>query len=257
VANVVVQQVDFGVVFALSQESGCFVDMLSRVRITRGDGFIARRGRCRERDVVVVESGPGRQRAAKAAHAMIDAYRPRMVVSSGFAGGLDPSVKRYDLVAAETLVAADGREIALDPAALNKATTLPSLGDVHSLHRGRLLTTDRIIRLSDEKRRLGAQHQALAVDMESFAVAEVCQARAVPILVVRAISDAVNDELPPDIGRLLSRKTFAGQLGAAVGSVFRRPGAVKDLFHLHQAALECSARLAKFLAAFCTHHAPP
>ncbi len=157
---------------------------------------------------------------------------------------MDPRVKRYDLVAAESLVDADGREIALDPAAL-----APGLNDVQNLHRGRLLTVDRIVRLGEEKRRLGAEHQALAVDMESFAVAEVCRARDVPVLVVRAISDAVDDELPPDIGHLLSRKSFAGQLGAAVGSVFRRPGAVKDLFHLHQAALECSARLARFLQA--------
>ena len=105
-------KVDFGVVFALSQESGCFVDMLSRVRVTRGDGFTVRRGFCGEREVVVVESGPGRQRAAKTAHALIDAFRPRIVVSAGFAGGLDPRVKRHDLVAAESLVDADGREIA-------------------------------------------------------------------------------------------------------------------------------------------------
>jgi hypothetical protein len=47
---------------------------------------------------------------------------------------------------------------------------------------------------------------------------------------------------------LLARKSFAGQLGAAVGSVFRRPAAIKDLFQLHQNALEASGRLAKFLA---------
>ena len=92
--------------------------------------------------------------------------------------------------------------------------------------------------------------------MESFAVAEVCRQREVPVLVVRTISDAVDDELPPDIGKLLAQWLFAGQLGAAVGSVFRRPGAMKDLFNLHQTALAISGRLAKFLAALCTHHSP-
>jgi adenosylhomocysteine nucleosidase len=251
VANVLNFKVDLGVVFALSQESGCFVDMLSHVRVTRGDGFKARQGRCHDREVVLVETGPGAGRAAKAAHALIDAHRPRLVVVSGFAGGLDPRVKRHDLIAADSLVDADGREIAFDPAVI-----VPWLNDVEKLHRGRLLTMDRIVRLSSEKRQLGTQHQALAVDMESFAVAQVCRERGVAVLVVRAISDAVEDELPPDIGHLLSQKTFAGQLGAAVGSVFRRPGAMKDLFHLHQNALAASARLAEFLAALCTHHAP-
>ena len=226
--------------------------MLSQVRVTRGDGFTARRGRYRDRDIVLFESGPGTVHAAKAAHALIDAYRPRLVVSSGFAGGLDLRLRRYDLVVADSLVNSTGSEITLDPAAL-----VPWLNEVPNLHRGRLLTFNRIVRLSEEKRQLGEQHQALAVDMESFAVVEVCRQREVPVLVVRAISDAVDDELPPDIGNLLSRKTFAGQLGAAVGSVFRRPGAAKDLFKLHQTALEASGRLAKFLAKLCTHHAPP
>ena len=226
--------------------------MLSQVRVTRGDGFTSRRGRYRERGIVLFESGLGTVRAAKAAHALIDAYRPRLVVSSGFAGGLDPRLRRYDLVAADSLINATGSEITLDPAAL-----VPWLTEVPDLHCGRMLTLDRIVRLSEEKRQLGERHQALAVDMESFAVAEICRERNVPLLVVRAISDALDDELPPDIGHLLSRKTFAGQLGAAVGSVFRRPGAAKDLVKLHQAALEASGRLARFLAELCTHHAPP
>ncbi len=226
--------------------------MLSQVRVTRGDGFIARRGRYRDRDIVLFESGPGTVRAVKAAHALIDAYRPRLVVSSGFAGGLDPGLRRYDLVAADSLVNSAGREITLDPAAL-----VPWLTEVPNLHRGRMLTFDRIVRRSEEKRQRGEQHQALAVDMESFAVAEVCHAREVPVIVVRAISDAVDDELPTDIGHLVAQKTFAGQLGAAVGSVFRRPGAAKDLFKFHQTALEASSRLAKFLAELCTHHASP
>ena len=246
------QSVDLGIVFALSIEAGCFVDMLSQVRVTRGDGFTVRRGRCGERDVVLVESGPGSKRATKTANAVIDAYRPRLVVSSGFGGGLDLGLQRFDLIVAESLVDIDKNEITLDPIAI-----VPWLAEVNNLHRGRLLTVDRIVRLSEDKRQLGEKHKALAVDMESFAVAEVCRERQVPILVVRAISDAVDDELPPDIGYLLSRKTFAGQLGAAVGSIFRRPGAAKDLFHLHQTALEASGRLAKFFSKLCIHDAPP
>jgi adenosylhomocysteine nucleosidase len=251
VANVVISNsVDLGVVFALSQESGCFVDMLSQVHVTRGDGFTVRRGRYGEREVVLVESGVGLKRAAKATHALIDAYRPRLVVSSGFAGGLDDRLRRYDLAAVDSLVDEAGREITLDPAA-----HVPLLAEFPNLHQGRLLTVDRIIRLSKEKRKLGEKHQAPAVDMESFAVAEVCRERAVPLLVVRAISDTVDDELPADLGYLISRKSFAGQLGAAFGSLLRRPGAAKDLFNLHQTALEASGRLAKFLARLCTPNA--
>ena len=135
-----------------------------------------------------------------------------------------------------------GDEIALDPASL-----IPWPDKVPRIHLGRLLTLDHVVRLRAEKRQLGLEHNALAVDMETFAVAEVCRERAVELLAVRAISDSVDDELPPDIGRLLGQVSFFGQLGAAVGSIFRRPAALKDLFHLHQNALTASGRLAEFL----------
>jgi adenosylhomocysteine nucleosidase len=236
------QPSDLGVIFALAIEAGCFVDTLSQVRVTRGDGFIAKQGRRGNREIVVIESGPGEHRAAKAAHALIDAYRPRRIVSAGFAGGLDPRVRRQDLVVATSLVNASGSELAIDPAA-----HVPWLAEVQNLHQGRLLTCDHVIRRREEKQQLGRQYDALAVDMESFAVAEVCRQRAVEFLMIRAISDAVDDELPPDIGKLLAQKSFAGQLGAALGSLFRRPAAAKDLFNLHQNALASSSRLAKFL----------
>ena len=108
--------------------------------------------------------------AAKAAHAMIDAYRPRLVVSAGFAGGLDPRVRRQDLVVATSLIGSgaggEGSEITLDPARF-----LPGLDEVQNLHRGRLLTVDRVVRLPVEKHELGRQHDALAADMETFCVA--------------------------------------------------------------------------------------
>ena len=225
--------------------------MLRQVRVTRGDRFIARQGNLGDRRVVVVESGPGTQRAAKAAQAMIDAYRPRFVVSAGFAGGLDSQLRRYDLVVATSLINAQGNQMTLESAA-----KYPWLAETRNLHQGRLFTADRLIRLREEKLQLGRAKAALAVDMETFAVAEVCRQRGVEFLSARAISDAVDEELPRDVGKLLAQKSFAGQLGAALGSIFRRPGSVKDLFHLHQSALACSKRLAEFLRVLVEHTCP-
>ena len=145
-----------GIVFALSIEAGCFVDTLSQIRVTRGDGFIARQGRRGHREVVLVESGPGGPRAAMAAQALIDAYRPRLMVSAGFAGGLDALARRQDLVVATSLTrlpspsgrgaGGEGSEMTLDPAGV-----VPWLDEVPDLHRGRLITCDRVIRLREEK----------------------------------------------------------------------------------------------------------
>ncbi len=109
------------------------------------------------------------------------------------------------------------------------------------------MTADRVIRLPDEKQALGQQHDAMAVDMETFAVAEVCQRREVRFLAVRVINDTVDEELPVDVEHLLEQKTMPGKLGAATGAIWRRPSSLKDMYQLRENALVASERLAKFL----------
>ena len=124
------------------------------------------------------------------------------------------------------------------------------------VHVGRLLTVDRLIREPAEKQALGQQHQALAVDMESWAVGEVCRQDKVRFLAVRVISDAVQDALPEDLDRLVMQQSTAGRLGAAAGTLFRRPSSIKDMLRLKEEALVASDRLAKFLAGVIEQLAP-
>jgi adenosylhomocysteine nucleosidase len=122
------------------------------------------------------------------------------------------------------------------------------LAATKGLHAGRLLTVDSIIRKPEERRRLAAAHGAIACDMETFGVAEACAERGTRLVSVRIISDAVDDELPPEIEHLLGQKSLASQVGAAAGAVLKRFSAAKDLWQLREDALKASDRLAKFLA---------
>ena len=80
----------FGVVFALGIEAGGTEDLLHGAVTLRGQGFVVRQGELRDRRIVLVQSGPGRTRAASAAQALLDGHHPEVVISAGFAGGLDP-----------------------------------------------------------------------------------------------------------------------------------------------------------------------
>jgi adenosylhomocysteine nucleosidase len=110
-----------------------------------------------------------------------------------------------------------------------------------------VLTVDHIVSKPNERRRLAAEHGAIACDMESFGVAEACREHGARFMSVRIITDALDDELPPEIEHLLVQKTIAGKLGAAAGAVMRRFSAAKDLWKLREDALKASDRLAKFL----------
>jgi adenosylhomocysteine nucleosidase len=239
-----VESCDIGIVFALAIEAGGLVDLLKDVTVIRGHGLSVRQGRLHARQIALVESGPGRQRAARATHALLDAHRPPRIISAGFAGGLDPALRRGELVLAEGIVDCHGR---VEPMPI--ATTAPVAPPALPYHVGRLLAVDRVIRLPAEKQELGVKHQALACDMESLAVAEVCRERGVPCTAVRVISDAADEELPADIEKLLAQATTAARWGAAFASIFRRPSVVLDLLRLQRRAVEASDRLAKFLAA--------
>jgi len=232
-----------GVLFALGAEAGGLEDLLHNLVRIRGHGFVARQGELQGRRVVVFRSGPGGPSAAKATETLLDGHRPGWLISAGFAGGLSPALARYDVLMAESLTDLAGNRLAtglnVDPA---------SLSATPGVHVGRLLTADRVIRDPAEKRAMGEKYQALAVDMETFAVAEVCRRRRTPMLSVRIVSDTVDEQLAREIQSLMSPSTLASKAGAVLGAVWRRPSTVKDMWQLRETALVASDRLARFLA---------
>jgi adenosylhomocysteine nucleosidase len=235
-----------GLVFALGIESGCLEDLLQGVVTIRSARFVAREGGLAGRRVVTILSGPGTVNAADAADVLIDAHRPQRVISAGLAGGLSSKLHRNDIVVADRVVTTDGRELPL-PLPNNMSAAFQPPG----VHHGTLLTADRVVRLPSERQSLHHQYGALAVDMETFAVAEVCQRRGVPFLAVRVINDTFDETLPPDVEHLLAQKTGAAQWGAALGAMMRRPASAKDMYQLRENTLVASLRLAKFLTAYC------
>ncbi len=232
-----------GLVFALSIETGGLVDRLAGAIMTEGSGFVAREGGLHGRRLVLIESGAGRPAAARATEALIQGHRPQWVVSAGFAGALDDRLHQGDIVMADQIVDMADRLLDID-----FKLDRESLAATRHLHVGRLLTADRVIRDPQEKRALGQRHAALAVDMESMAVAEVCRNEKIRFLAVRVISDSVDRALPQDIDNLVKQKSTAGRLGAAAGALLRRPSSIKDMWQLKEDSLVASERLANFLS---------
>jgi adenosylhomocysteine nucleosidase len=234
---------DVGLIYALETESGGLEDLLDGGVTYQGNGFTVRQGGLQGRHVAIARSGAGCKAAAAATEAILSGHQPPWIISAGFAGGLVDQVQRYDLVIGDRVMDTAGAEIPLD-VQLDPA----ALAQMPGVHVGRLLCADRIIRLPQEKRSLGEKHQALAVDMETLAVAEVCRRRQIPFLAIRVIIDAVDDQLPSDVNYLLKQKSTASRLGAAFGAILNRPGSFTDLLKLKEQALVAGDRLAKFLS---------
>ncbi|MBC8357049.1 MAG: nucleoside phosphorylase [Planctomycetes bacterium] len=234
--------IDVVVVFALSIESGGFIDLLQERITTRCHSHIEHRGQLNGRQVLVADSGVGQGAAMAVTADVIRLHQPNWVISAGFAGALQPELRRGHILMADDVTDVTGKRLSIgltvDHAAIEASP---------SLHVGRLLTVDQLIRTKSQKEQLGTNHRALACDMETLAVAEACQNAGAKFMSVRIISDSMEDELPKEIEGLMAQDSLVGKIGAAAGAIVNRPSSVKDMWKLKEDALKATDRLARFL----------
>jgi adenosylhomocysteine nucleosidase len=229
---------NIGIVCALAIELGGFLERCDRVKKYKGGDFVFRGGRYDDVRIAVVETGLGFARARRATQAMLDAHTPLWVLSAGFSGALIPEMKVGHIVMADSIVDTHGHELKVD-------MKMPADPE-HGLHVGRLVNADEIVQTVVEKQRLAEETGAIAVDMESLAVAQICQERGIRFLAVRVISDDLSADLPDEV-RTVIGSSGSARLGAALSAVWKRPGSVKEMWHLRETALKAAERLASFL----------
>jgi len=229
---------EIGIVCALPIEIGAFLGRCQRVKTYSGGLFRFTGGQLNSIRIALVESGTGPARARRATLALIDAHHPQWIITTGFCGGLVPEVKLGHLVVADELVNEAGESFRID---LRMAAD-PGRG----LHVGRMVTRAAMIRTVAEKVELAARTGAIAGDMESHAVAQVCRELHIRCLAVRAASDDLSADLPAEVLSLIG-ETGAVRLGAVLGSLWKRPSSAKDMWRLREQAHLAASHLATFL----------
>jgi adenosylhomocysteine nucleosidase len=134
-----------------------------------------------------VRAGGGTPAGAEAAARRLVGDGVTALVSFGLAGGLDPEL-RPGAVIVPSVVLSDGAAFRADAALAERFGGLTG----HTLLAGLDVAAD-----AATKQRLYATTQAQAVDLESGAVARVAAAHRLPFVVVRAICDPAERDLPP------------------------------------------------------------
>jgi len=160
----------------------------------------------KDRDLLLAQTGVGPDRANAAACRLFEEAPIAAALSLGIAGGLSPHVQTGDLIVGDQVILRSSGQVsheengskpknfACDSGLQETATTiLRRWNDRHS--HGSILTVDSIVSTSEEKRRLAAESGAMAVDMESAAIAAAASARSIPFLAVRGVLDAIDEDL--------------------------------------------------------------
>lgn len=234
---------DVGIVAALAIEVNPLIARLVRVRRYSGPRWSIVEGELAGKVVAIALTGPGRTAAARGARLLLDGHRPSWVLSAGFGGALTSDLTRGDSVLAAEIVDGEGGQSFTIDVVVPPDPGRPG----HRVLPGRLVTVDRIARTVADKAALRDRTGADVVDMETFAVAELCGARDLHFLSIRVISDEAGVDLPPEVVAIMGR-TGGYQVGAALGAIWHRPSSLPDLLRLRQHANLAAARLAGVVA---------
>lgn len=134
-----------------------------------------------QHEIAILHTGVGEKICRERIGPFLDAQQFDFLISSGFAGGVDPSLGAGDLLLAENFS---------DPALLARAR------DILIARVACLATADRIVANAADRAAFARERNAVAVDMETEWIAQACAARKLPLLSLRAISDTALAPFP-------------------------------------------------------------
>jgi adenosylhomocysteine nucleosidase len=205
------------ITFALPAESADFVRLLEQPRLISREGVENIRGRLHGKLVAVIHTGVGKMVCRERMEVMLRRERFEYLISTGFAGALEKELRVGHLLVSENY---SSPKILESPALelANEGTFL-----------GRLATVPRMIEAAEQRETLNKRTGAAAVDMETETIAELCAAHDLPILSLRAISDAAGEPFPAPahvLFDLAKQKTNFVRLGSYL---LTHPGAISRL----------------------------
>ena len=200
------------------------------------------------RNLVFLETGVGTDNASKKLTKFLEKTGADFVLGVGMAGALSPSLRVGDLFIVERVIGPSTIVLLPNLCSLAKLVRLNGA----NIHVGTAVTANEFVCEVNRKRSLAAAlkpDQMGCVDMESWAVARVCTERRIPFLIIRCISDLLEEDLPLDFNRCYDSQ---GDLDALklVTATLLRPRALKGLWQLRGRSTLCSQRLAWFVDQF-------
>ena len=227
------------IVGAMHEEISALLPCLEQPHAVRRAGRDFHLGRLEGHDVILVRSGIGKVSAATTCAVLLDAFGAGALLFTGVAGGLGERVRVGDIVVATELLQHDMDASPLFPryevpltgrsrfacdaamgAALGEAA-IPALAalaprlrafgiELPRVHGGLIISGDRFVASAAEAERLKNDlPDALAVEMEGAAAAQVCADFGVPCAVLRTVSDRADDQAHVDFLRFIDEVASA------------------------------------------------
>jgi len=171
----------------------------------------------------------GKENAAQAIRQALASQNPALVLTCGFAGGLNPELRPGTVVF-------DADASASFDDAFKTAGARPA----------KFLCSDRVATTTAEKKALYTATGADAVEMESAIIRAVCAQKAIPSATVRVVLDSADEDLPLDFNLLMTPEKKLSPLKLAA-SIIQSPQKLAALLRLRGQSNAAAAKLAEVL----------
>jgi adenosylhomocysteine nucleosidase len=192
----------------------------------------------------ILLTGIGRLNAERSLRDSLAVDSPELVLTCGFAGGLNPDLKLGDVVfemGNAPLSPQDGERVS----AWTGVGLLSKLLAVGAKP-AKFFCADHVATTATEKQKLRHETGADAVEMESAAIHATCVEQGIPCVTVRVISDMASEDLPLDFNQL-SKADKSLDYGKLFLAVAKSPGKIGALMKLQKQTQFAAERLAEVL----------
>ncbi len=211
--------------------------------------FVHTRG---DREYWLVQTGVGLESAGRSAAQLLEHQSFSLMVSTGFACAL---------ITADIGALLLGREVVQrGPHSDEPSEALDVPGDERDLtvtfveslvppeHIGRFVSTERVIGSAREKQEIVLSTQAIGLDMESSALAVQARRAQVPFVIIRSVSDLLDEDLPLDFNLFLRPTEWL----KGIGAVLATPSCLRGLGRLRRQSLIAAEALTVFFRSYAT-----
>lgn len=209
--------------------------------------FIGRRGRS---EVVVAQTGVGLEKAAAACRAVLREHPVDLAMSAGLACALVPAQVGDLLVGTDVRMEADDHETAhakrLCAGEMVTAAVRAAEQAGLPVKAGSFVTSPRILWHSVEKQAMAEMTGAIGLDMESAAFAAAAAEKNIPFVIVRSVSDLLDESLPVDLNLFMKPADWLKGLAACVAA----PSCVGGFLRLRAQMRTASDRMSRFFERF-------
>ncbi len=183
----------------------------------------------------VIESGIGADRALTAAQTLTEALNPELLISMGFGGGVSPGLQAGDIVIGvrflvhkgKRMIEENGVRLAPLPEALVAELKQRGL----SIGEGTIISTAGVQSKTVIAGQLPGHVTRGVVDMETGAIVRFATVTRTPLMAIRSVSDALDEELGFSMDEFMN-SSMQVSIPRVLMTVVRKPWIIPQLCRL-------------------------